>query len=83
MYATANNSRESVNPITGDPDARFGKIDDRLLLDISVHYKLTENASAVAGIHNLLDEKYMVSRLPYGPRPGQPITAHIGLEVFF
>src|SRR5690625_2268182 len=83
MYATANNSRESVNPITGDPDARFGKIDDRLLLDISVHYKLTENAKAVAGIHNLLDEKYMVSRLPYGPRPGQPITAHIGLEVFF
>ncbi len=82
-YASANNDSDPVNPTNGQPDPRFGKIDDRFLVDIAVHYKMTENARVIGGIHNLLDEEYMVSRLPYGPRPGQPLTAHVGLEVVF
>lgn len=82
-YATANNSSEQVNPETGTPDSRFGEIDSRVIVDVSAHYRLTDSAKVVGGIHNLFDKDYVASRLPHGPRPGQPLTAHIGLEVVF
>lgn len=82
-YATANNSSSHINPGTGLPDSRFGKIDSRLIVDISVNYRLTDDAKLIAGIHNLFDKEYISSRLPHGPRPGQPLMAHVGLEVTF
>ncbi len=82
-FASANNSSEQVNPNTGDPDARFGESDGYFLLDASIHYRLTEAAKVTAGVQNLLNEKYMASRLPHGPRPGHPRFAGVSLEVNF
>ncbi len=82
-YASANNDSARFNPNTGNPDARFGENDSYFLLDVSVHYSLTENARVMAGVQNLLDEKYIASRLPHGPRPGHPRFANISLEVSF
>ncbi len=82
-YASANNSSEQFNPNTGDPDARFGKNDAYFLLDVSVHYALTDNAKVIGGVQNLLDREYIASRLPHGPRPGHPRFASVSLEVNF
>jgi len=34
-----------------------------------------------AGIQNLFEEEYIVSRQPHGPRPGAPRTWYIGFQV--
>ncbi|MEX2380749.1 MAG: hypothetical protein WD490_00045 [Opitutales bacterium] len=45
--------------------------------------QFTESAKVFAGIQNLLNEEYVASRLPHGPRPGAPRFAHIGMEITF
>ncbi len=81
-YADASNTRQQQRP-DGTPDARFGKNDSYILFDVSVHYRLTESAKLIAGVQNLLNEEYIASRLPHGPRPGHPRFAHVGLEMTF
>ena len=82
-YASANNSSQQVNPNTGLPDARFGKNDSYFLMDVSVHYSLTDNAKIIGSVQNLLDREYIASRLPHGPRPGHPRFASVAMEVNF
>ncbi len=82
-FTTANNSLQQVNPITGKPDARFGKTSSRVLVNASARYALGGGWATFVNLHNLFDEKYIASRHPYGPRPGQPFTAMGGVEVRF
>lgn len=79
-FASASNTTEQVDG-TGSPNARFGKTDSYWVLDLSGHYQLQKGIRALAGVQNLLDEKYIVSRQPYGPRPGLPRFVYVGLEV--
>jgi Fe(3+) dicitrate transport protein len=79
-FTSASNTSEQVNG-NGSPDARFGKTDDYWVLDVSGHYQLQKGVRALAGVHNLLDEEYLVSRQPHGPRPGKPRFAYVGLQV--
>lgn len=81
-FASGNNTSLQIAP-DGTPDARFGKIDSFFIVDVSAFYKLKENIKVIGGIHNLFDEKYMVSRQPHGPRPGSPLFAFVGLEMIF
>ncbi len=81
-YSDASNRGVQERP-DGTPDARFGKNDSYFLLDVSVHYKLTDTARIIGGVQNLLDEEYIASRLPHGPRPGHPRFANVSLEVTF
>jgi Fe(3+) dicitrate transport protein len=37
----------------------------------------------LAGIQNASGEEYIVSRQPYGPRPGMPLFAYGGFELDF
>lgn len=67
-FASASNTTEQVNG-AGSPDARFGKTDSYWVLDLSGHYQLQKGVRALAGVQNLLDEEYIVSRQPYGPAP--------------
>jgi len=83
VYSTANNSSEHVNPVTGKLDARFGKIDSRFVVNASTRYAVRNNVAAFVNVHNLLDEDYLASRHPHGPRPGQPLTAVAGIETSF
>ena len=82
-YSTANNSSEQLNPVTGNPDARFGKIDSRIVVNASGRYQITDDVAFFANIYNLFDEEYLASRHPHGPRPGQPQVAMAGIEATF
>jgi Fe(3+) dicitrate transport protein len=82
-YASANNSSAEVNPETGTPDARFGKVDSFTTLDLSLYYRLRDGLEIFVYGQNVLDEEYLVSRLPHGPRPGAPATYGVGLQASF
>lgn len=82
MFGTADNST-SLRAPGGSPDARFGKTEAAFLLDLSARYAVTENISILGGISNVLDESYISSRIPEGPRANQPRTFYGGVEIRF
>lgn len=82
VFTTAANRSDQVGP-TGNADARVGKTDDQLTLDIGTWYNFGENRKFFANFQNVTDEEYMVSRHPEGPRPGRPFSAEAGVEVKF
>lgn len=53
------------------------------IIDFSGKYHFSKKLSLTAGIINLLDETYAVSRVPAGLRPGHPFGANAGLEFRF
>lgn len=81
-YTSASNVTTQVDG-NGNPDARFGKTDSYWLLDMGAHYQVKRGIKILAGVHNLLDEKYISSRQPHGPRPGAPRMAYAGFELNF
>jgi Fe(3+) dicitrate transport protein len=82
MYGTARNT-SSLRDSAGAPDARYGKTDSAVVLDLSVQYQINENIRLIAGISNLTGEEYIVSRLPYGARGNQPRSYYGGVEIRF
>lgn len=54
--------------------------DAHTVLDLSARAPLTRELGLFARIDNLLDEEYVVSRRPFGARPGKPLTAILGLR---
>lgn len=81
-FATGSNTSLQERP-DGTPDSRFGKTDSYFLLDLTAQARLNDWARVFAGIRNLTDEAYMVSRIPHGPRPGISQTFYGGLEFTF
>jgi len=81
-FTSANNVNDQING-TGSPDARFGKTDSYFIMDASAFYRIKDGIKLFAGIQNLLDENYVSSRQPEGPRPGMPMFAYAGLELEF
>lgn len=79
-FTSANNVSAEVDG-EGNPDARFGKTDSYTVVDFSAHYDLNSSARLFGGVHNLLDEEYIVSRQPLGPRPGKDRTWFVGVEI--
>ncbi len=79
-WTSANNVEEQLNG-NGDPDARFGKTDSHFVTDLSVFYRIKDSVKLFGGVQNLLDEEYLVSRQPHGPRGGMPQFAYAGIEV--
>ncbi len=53
------------------------------IIDLSAKYFINTKLSASANIINLLDERYAVSRVPAGLRPGHPFGSYLGLEYRF
>lgn len=81
-FTSASNTSAQLDGL-GNPDARFGKTDDYWVTDLAAHYRLTKESRLLAGVHNLFDEEYLVSRQPHGPRPGKPRFAYVGVEMDF
>ncbi len=86
-WASANNSPFLVNPDANAAaglqpalDSRYGRVDAHLLVDVAVHYRLTEQTRLKLACTNLLDWEYISSRVPIGPRPGAPRLVSLGLE---
>lgn len=82
VFASASNTSRQLDP-DGVPDARFGKIDSFFVMDASVYYELRSGVRVALGAHNLLDEEYVASRLPHGPRPGKPRSVFVTAEKSF
>lgn len=81
-YTSASNTTQLLDG-NGNPDARFGKTDDYVIVDVSAYYQLAKGVKLLGGVQNANDEEYNVSRQPYGPRPGMPLFAYGGFELDF
>ncbi len=79
IYTSANNVDNQVNG-SGEPDARFGKTDSYFVADLSVFYQVSNTVKVFGGVQNLFDKEYVVSRQPYGPRPGMSRFLYAGIE---
>lgn len=82
-FSTAANSADEINPNTNQPDARFGKTDSHLTVDLSANYELRSGLEIFGAITNLFDTVYIASRHPHGPRPGAPRLATFGMKYSF
>jgi len=82
MYGTAANT-SGLRDTEGNPDARYGKTDSAITLDLSLHYQITDNVRLIAGVSNLTGEEFIVSRLPFGARANQPRSYFGGVEIRF
>ena len=85
MYYTGKTWGTGYN---GDPrpvtqTIRDGRIPALLLFDLSANYRLSDNVKLVAGVHNLFDERELVSRIPEGPRANAPRMIFGGIEATF
>jgi Fe(3+) dicitrate transport protein len=81
-YTSASNVTNQMNP-EGIPDARFGRTDSAVILDLTARTPVLENLILFAGLKNALDNASMVSRHPEGPRPTRPRSINAGLEWLF
>jgi len=79
-FTSASNVSGEVNGL-GAADARFGQTDSYQIVDIAAYYDVKSDVQIFAGIQNLFEEEYIVSRQPHGPRPGAPRTWYIGFQV--
>ena len=79
-YTSANNVDTQLNGL-GNPDSRFGKTDSYFVTDVSAFYRVSNDVKLFAGVQNLFDETYIVSRQPAGPRGGLPQFVYAGIEV--
>lgn len=77
-YVGAARSVAGSGPI---PDGE--RIDSRLLLDVSAHYRVHPRARLFASVENLTDKTYLVARRPAGARPGLPRTGWMGVKFDF
>ena len=81
-FTSASNTEQPVNGL-GQPDARFGTTDEYVIMDVSAYYKVVKGVKILGGVQNASNEQYLVSRQPYGPRPGMPLFAYGGFELDF
>ncbi len=68
--------RVAVDP--GDPTA-FN--DGYAVVDLTARFFATDWLTVYTRIDNLFDDTYLVSRLPFGARPGRPFTALVGVKL--
>lgn len=53
------------------------------LVDVVSSYALTEHATLYVKLENVLDERYLAARRPFGARPGKPASYMAGLKLGF
>lgn len=56
------------------------KIDAFYTMDLATGYKVLERGKLYMAIRNLTNQKYIVSRRPFGARPGSPLQVQFGFE---
>ncbi|MGB5402585.1 TonB-dependent receptor family protein [Robiginitalea sp.] len=75
-YTGAFRTQAGTGPI---PDGEG--VASNFILDFAGKYHVGKHLSLTANIINLLDETYLVSRVPAGLRPGHPFGAFAGLQL--
>ncbi|MDG2070751.1 MAG: TonB-dependent receptor, partial [Pseudomonadales bacterium] len=61
----------------------FEKTDSSFTIDVSAHYDVNESTGVFAKIENLLEDKNIMGRHPYGARSNKDRTATIGVRFNF
>jgi len=79
-FADGANTGSEGNPVTGEGDVRFGKIDSRLVMDATLGYQFNNKVRMFSTFKNITSQEYIVSRQPHGVRPGLPFAMMAGLE---
>ncbi|MGZ0080344.1 TonB-dependent receptor family protein [Methylomonas sp. YC3] len=84
-FTSANNTEQQLdgNTPVARKDSRFGVTDEYVIMDVSAYYKVAKGVKVLGGVQNASNEEYVVSRQPYGPRPGMPLFAYGGFELDF
>ncbi|MCA9483862.1 MAG: TonB-dependent receptor [Nitrospina sp.] len=80
-FASGNNSPLEIDPINGRADSRFGMTDSFLLLDATANYQVHKNVKLFTTFQNILDDQYIVTRVPNGVRGGRPFSMLGGVEI--
>lgn len=57
--------------------------DSYTVVDLAGHWDFTPRLSLSGRVDNLLDREYIVSRRPFGARPGKPASLQVGLRYGF
>lgn len=73
------NDRMRTEPGQG-PIAEGTGTDESFILDLSLGYRVREDARLFVQVRNLTDEESIVARRPAGVRPGLPRTAMVGVS---
>ena len=73
-FGTARNLEAPVD------SAREGRIDGGFTVDLAAYVQVSDSVRLVGGVHNLLDETLVVSRIPEGARVGAPRQFYAGVE---
>lgn len=66
-----------------EPLAETLATDAQLLFDVSAYVRLLDNVQLLGHVRNLFDERYLVSRRPYGARSNAPRWVQIGAKFSF
>lgn len=82
--ALAANYVDEMRTVAGSGAIPAGQgTDSAVVWDLSAGFKLDDQAELYARIENLSDEEYVVARRPAGARPGQPLSAFVGIRLAF
>ena len=61
----------------------FERTEESLTFDLAAHFTMGETTRLFGRIENLTDEATIVSRHPYGARPGKSRTMSVGIDLDF
>jgi Fe(3+) dicitrate transport protein len=59
------------------------RIEDHFVADLFLHWDFSEVGRLYFGIENVADADYIVSRRPFGARPGKPMHVYGGIKYRF
>ena len=59
------------------------RTDAHHVVDLTVRYEVLNGAELYFRVDNLLDQRYIAARRPFGPRPGKPLQVQAGLTYRF
>jgi Fe(3+) dicitrate transport protein len=89
-FADARNSSAQLSaddpstvPDESVPDARFGKMDSYVTVDLSAFYQVNDDLEIFARASNIFEEEYVTSHIPLGPRAGAPRLFSAGFNYRF
>ncbi|HYD47001.1 MAG TPA: TonB-dependent receptor [Terriglobales bacterium] len=59
------------------------RVEDHFVADLFAHWDFNERGRLYLGLENIADAEYIVSRRPFGARPGKPFHVYGGIKYRF
>jgi Fe(3+) dicitrate transport protein len=77
----ARGQADTLDRVAADPGDPTAFNDGYAVVDLTARFFATDWLTVYTRIDNLFDDTYLVSRLPFGARPGRPFTALVGVKL--